>query len=875
MISSMLANTILGTWLLVSGIWGVEAAPRNADIHDERVGTASQTAIRQAAPIIAPIAVEVDGKIILSNTTGVDIGGPPWRNSPPQQSDPAPARTDIGTVVRASIATLVTVPHPISVAVTPSPIISTSVVSVVPPQSSSSTTALPPLQTVPSVIPVPAISSSSISVATILSSSFVVAPPPSQSSAVLIHPSVSSTIITSPISTGPTTIKSTILVFARDTASGYSAYSGLNAIGIPYQLVIVPQAGITLPVLNTSSTAGNYGGIVILSEVSYNYGASLGFQSALSAAQWASLYQYQSDFGVYMVRMDAFPGPAFGTRALGGCCNSTVEQLISISDISKFPGSGLQVGAGLSTTGLWHYPANITDSTIAIEFAQFAPAASSGYPNFSTAGVINNIDGRQQMVFFINFASDWSYTSVLLQHAWISWLTRGLYAGYRRINLNTQVDDMFLDTDIYSPNGTTYQVTTDDLDEHIDWMKDINANRLTPGSDYFIEVGHNGNGNIEDAASNDPRELCTEVGEIQLSQPNQVVLTPLEFVKPLGTGTNQWPSTPATFNWTTKCSNLDALYQWWTVPTNLNSYAHISHTFTHELEDNATYFDVYREITFNQAWLNQSKISGATMFSFNGIIPPAITGLHNGDAIRAWHDAGIRNVVGDNTRPSLMNSQNEMWPLMSTVEANGFAGMQISGRWATNIYYNCQLPDCCVLEWIATSAGKGNYSDMLELETRTNVRHLLGLHHDAFMFHQANLNYVTAPLMTVNGNEDTFSLLQVWVETITAELSRLVTWPIISQKQDDFAAGFMNRMTRDQCSPSLEWAINPIAKNITGVTLTTTNNTCAASIPVTFPGSVTNTQGFTAEQIGTDPLTLWVNMNGAPVTFTFTTPVAL
>jgi len=148
-------------------------------------------------------------------------------------------------------------------------------------------------------------------------------------------------------------------------------------------------------------------------------------------------------------------------------------------------------------------------------------------------------------------------------------------------------------------------------------MKDINANRLTPGSKYFIEIGHNGNGNIEvilrphsqarylcseqDAASNDPRELCTEAGEIQLNQPNQVVLSPLEFVKPLGTGTNQWPSTPATYNWTTRCSNLDALYQWWTVPTNLNYYAHISHTFTHELEDNATYFDVYREITFNQA----------------------------------------------------------------------------------------------------------------------------------------------------------------------------------------------------------------------------------------------------------------------------------
>lgn len=43
------------------------------------------------------------------------------------------------------------------------------------------------------------------------------------------------------------------------------------------------------------------------------------------------------------------------------------------------------------------------------------------------------------------------------------------------------------------------------------------------------------------------------------------------------------------------------------------------------------------------------------MFSPKGLIPPAITGLHNGDAIRAWHDAGIIYVVGDNTRPLLMN----------------------------------------------------------------------------------------------------------------------------------------------------------------------------------------------------------------------------
>jgi hypothetical protein len=71
------------------------------------------------------------------------------------------------------------------------------------------------------------------------------------------------------------TVQNTILVFARDTASGYSGTSGLNGYGIPYQLVIVPQAGITLPVLNSTATNGNYGGIIVLSEVAYSYTAGM------------------------------------------------------------------------------------------------------------------------------------------------------------------------------------------------------------------------------------------------------------------------------------------------------------------------------------------------------------------------------------------------------------------------------------------------------------------------------------------------------------------------------------------------------------------------------------------------------------------------
>merc|ERR1711939_1204762 len=106
---------------------------------------------------------------------------------------------------------------------------------------------------------------------------------------------------------------------------------------------------------------------------SYDYGGTLGFQSALTAAQLAQLYQYQVSFGARMVRIDVFPGPAYGATALGGCCNTGVEQLISLSSTASFPTSGMKTGAGVSTAGLYHYPATITNATIATEFASFGP----------------------------------------------------------------------------------------------------------------------------------------------------------------------------------------------------------------------------------------------------------------------------------------------------------------------------------------------------------------------------------------------------------------------------------------------------------------------------------------------------------------------
>ena len=135
-------------------------------------------------------------------------------------------------------------------------------------------------------------------------------------------------------------LQSTVLVIAQDSGKT-SVTEGLNGYGIPFYVLTVSQAGAALPTLSTGTT-GNYGAIVVVSQVSYDYGGG-NYSSALTPAQWTTLYNYQTQFGVRMVHLNVYPGPLFGATALGGCCGTGVEQLVSISDAAAFPTAGLKV----------------------------------------------------------------------------------------------------------------------------------------------------------------------------------------------------------------------------------------------------------------------------------------------------------------------------------------------------------------------------------------------------------------------------------------------------------------------------------------------------------------------------------------------------
>ncbi|KAF2686123.1 hypothetical protein K458DRAFT_363727 [Lentithecium fluviatile CBS 122367] len=666
------------------------------------------------------------------------------------------------------------------------------------------------------------------------------------------------------------TVNSALLILSRDPNATASGISVLQGYGVPYRVIDLSLPASGFPQLNSTPDTGNFGGIVAVSARDYKGGDD--WNKVLSDKQWQELYKYQEAFGVRMVRLNAWPNAEFGVQNTGGAV--TADQPVAVTNGKDFATANIIVNAQMSTLNLSKYPAKITNTSIASEIAQFSNGSSK-----TTAAVINKYpSGREQQVWFTAFDPNLT-SSTLLSHAWIHWLTRGLYLGFRRIYFNTQVDDVFVMTELYK-TGKSFRVQAADLKEHVTWAKEVNS-KLPAGSSYVIELGHNGNGNIEEAVehdyNNDPAFCNPQEG---VEYPDQTDGPP-EYMKPIGTGKDLWDKKFKKFQWSLECSGLDPLEVYLTDKTNMHSFFHVSHTFTHEDETNATYSDVVKEITWNQEWFKRlgfTDSASASYFSPNGLIPPGITGLHNGDAIRAWLENGITYAVGDNSRPVLMSvasRKSDFHPIVTNVKENGYDGAYIIGRYGSSIYYNCDLPDCVNTEWKAIAGGSGDINSQLEYEKNTNTKYLLGLRWDPYMFHQANMRVSDTKEIQLLGKKKKWSLLMAWTEAVIYEVTRLTEWPVITLKHDDIAKAVIARKTRDECLPSLTYQLSDDRKSITGLTVSARDTKCGTSIPVTVPGDVSAAAGATKERKGKDPLTLWVSLNGGAKTYALASAVKI
>ena len=125
------------------------------------------------------------------------------------------------------------------------------------------------------------------------------------------------------------------------------------------------------------------------------------------------------------------------------------------------------------------------------------------------------------------------------------------------------------------------------------------------------------------------------------------------------------------------------------------AFTWINHTWDHPILDKQSYADVLAEFTRNDTYL---RGLGLTPYASVNAVTPNISGLASADAMRAIHDAGIRQIVGDT---SIAGEDNPS-PNVGRWNALQPSVLELP-RMPTNIGYDTSQPAELIAEYEATS----------------------------------------------------------------------------------------------------------------------------------------------------------------------------
>ncbi|KXS15716.1 hypothetical protein M427DRAFT_134956 [Gonapodya prolifera JEL478] len=595
-----------------------------------------------------------------------------------------------------------------------------------------------------------------------------------------------------------------------------AAILGLRSYGIPYDVFVGAPGAVV-----DGNGAPKYSLIVFTTQAAIN---------ALSAGQANTLTTYETTYSIRRVVLGGAPTSADGTSGTGSGVTESVTFAPAFAALA-----GLAGGATVDTSGLYHYPSTITNTAIATPVLYFGSAVGGV--------VVKPGAGREVMALYLDFG-DWSTTSLLINHIWIQWGTRGVFQGNRRVVFQPQVDDLFLNTENYFNAAVTFRARPEDITALFAWQDDLNS-RLPAGSSFKLEFAFNGNGILDKIASPLLIDIDTERH------------VDINYIKPLGTGTNRWPASFSTA-WTSLAS--DPLFAFFTASdANQNRVNWLTHTFTHEDLNEATTYDVKNEIEVNVMMAQKLGLVGKAWWSGASIVTPAISGLFNGDVLAALTSHGIITAVGDNSRSNLVPS-NRYVEWLSTPASSNYNGFHVIPRYPTEVYYTSDTVDQNVQIYnsiYAAQLGTSNWNQILAREAQRLVPVLLGLRHDPHMFHQANLRNSDQPTVTVGGKTGKLGILQQWVEYIVSKYLALVTWPMQGFKMDDLAQLYREREARESCG--IATTFNVANGYLSSVTVST-GGSCKVGVTLP-PGFSPGSGSWTTEKVGNDPVTVWVSMS--------------
>jgi len=428
------------------------------------------------------------------------------------------------------------------------------------------------------------------------------------------------------------------LVLSTVSAENESITLNLNSYGIPYDLIQFSsseklEGNLTLyddnndPKYNLIVVNGGY----------LSYESDNMWVSALSPAQWAYLNEYEARNGVrrVVISEDISYNPEFELADANNWGESKDKQdlIVETSDEIKkvFNDARIKITAPFDVNGIYHNRVKIVNTNTTQPFLYYSDNGSKGPV---AAAITKFEDGREKMSFFFGFGS-WSQSSIMLGHLWLTWGTRSLFNGFRRVYFTPHIDDVFLSTElvdlkhneVYTEDSEIFRTTANDYDKIAQFQKDV-LKIMPEGSFYRVELAFNGNGLLLNVDYDEALEVD---GERYVD---------LEFVKEPGTGENRWPKPNYQFS-AKQLENFkkDDLYKHFAnnVETQ-KEFFWSSHTFSHENLDNVSRSDVDNEIRLNIEVAEMLGLRDKEYWSGGSIITPQISGLHNKDALEIFQE---------------------------------------------------------------------------------------------------------------------------------------------------------------------------------------------------------------------------------------------
>lgn len=468
-----------------------------------------------------------------------------------------------------------------------------------------------------------------------------------------------------------------LLLYATGTEPAYlHARDALDRIGIPYDAIDVSQTQIDEWILIDGAGTCLYSGVIF---------STSGLDGQLDPVEAARIAAFELECGAREAVWYGWPSPELG---LSPTTTGGIQTLTgTVVDPTFF--SRVKATAQIPYRDAWGYPATILDPT------KTTPLVVDQDGHVLLALHVDN--GREILVSTID-QSPWVTHSLALEYDMLRWVTRGMFIGQKRAYLAPQIDDIFLDNDMWQigignidsaddpENARLFRINGNDIESFLTWQAGLQA-RLPPGSTYITDMAFNGWG-ATDEAGYEPTLLAAS----------------------LAAGTS--------LTW-------------------------LNHTWDHENMDAMSYADALAEVTSNCQLASTLSLNA---FSCEDLVTPEVSGLRNPNAVQAIIDAGVRYTVSDTSRTT------ELFPDFPGDNPSFNVGrpspldsrLYMVPRHPTFVFYDVETPEVHIDEYnhlYRTYWGRDlTYEEMVDKASDFAFTYLITGDINPLMFHQANLH---------------------------------------------------------------------------------------------------------------------------------------